>query len=140
MDRSEVERLLEQHRASFAARDAARIALDHAPDGTFESPAHGLVKGREKIEEVYRYWFTAFPDMHFEWETPLIDGPRAAFSWRLAGTLSGPFFGEVRPGTRLEIVGAAEYAFGAEGIVSARHVFDFSGALVRAGALKVKPS
>ena len=36
--------------------------------------------------------------------------------------------------------GAAEYTFSETGIVSARHVFDFSGTLLRAGVLKVKPA
>ena len=36
--------------------------------------------------------------------------------------------------------GAAEYVFGEQGIVSVRHIFDFSQALVAAGVLKIKPT
>ena len=36
--------------------------------------------------------------------------------------------------------GAAEYTVSEQGIVAARHVFDFSGTLMRAGVLKVKPA
>ena len=36
--------------------------------------------------------------------------------------------------------GAAEFVFGDEGIVSVRHIFDFSQALVTAGVLKIKPT
>ena len=50
-----------------------------------------------------------------------------------------PGFGDVRPGIPVRFAGAAEYVLSPEGIVSARHVYDFTGALVAAGALKVKP-
>jgi len=142
MTRSEIETLLERHRAAFASRDPDRIAANHAELGTFESPAAGLATGRARITEVYEYWLSAFPDMEFTWETPLIDANRVSFIWRFRGTLAaaGKFFGEAKPGTRVEFLGAAEYAISPAGIESARHVFDFTGALVNAGALKVKPS
>lgn len=140
MTRPEIESLLEEHHAAFASRDPARIAAGHAPDGTFESPAAGKVSPRDRIEEIYRYWFAAFPDMIFDWGPPIIDGDRVAFFWTFQGTVAGPFFGDARPGTRVTMIGAAEYLMSPDGIVSARHVFDFSGALVKAGALKIKPS
>lgn len=112
----------------------------HTADGTFDSPAYGVVRGRGAISDVYRYWYRAFPDFLLTWEYALIDPPRACYCWTLEGTAEGPFFGEVRPGTRITMIGAAENVFSEEGIVSIRHVFDFSGALVRAGVLKVKPS
>jgi predicted ester cyclase len=98
------------------------------------------VLGRPEIRKVYRYWLTAFPDMDMTWDAPLVDGDRAAIFWRFSGTVSGEFFGEVRPGTRVTFAGAAEYRLAPEGILSARHVFDFTGALVTAGVLKVKPA
>ena len=68
--------------------------------------------------------------------------PSAAISeiGSFTGTSAGPFFGQVRPGTHVKMIGAAEYTFGDEGIVSVRHVFDFSGVLVATGVLKVKPA
>ncbi len=140
MTRQDIESLLEQHRAAFASRDPVRLAATHEANGTFESPAVGKVSPRERIQEVYRYWFTAFPDMVFDWDPPIIDGDRVALFWNFQGTVAGPFFGDARPGTRVTMVGAAEYVVSPGGIVSARHVFDFSGALVKAGALKIKPS
>ncbi len=142
MTRPEIEAFLERHSAAFASRDADRIAASHAEHGTFESPAAGLVTGRERISEVYGYWLSAFPDMEFTWGSPLIDGDRLSFIWRFRGTLAagGKFFGEAKPGARVEFQGAAEYVVSTAGIERARHVFDFTGALVNAGALKVKPS
>ena len=140
MTRSEIDAFMERHRESFSSRTAGTIAADHAEHGTFYSPAVGTVTGRARIVDVYQYWLTAFPDMEFTWGPPIVDGHRAAIFWQFRGTLAGPFFGDVKTGTRLEFPGAAEYDLSPAGIVAARHVFDFSGALVKAGVLKVKPT
>ncbi len=139
MTRAEIQGFLDRHLRSFASRNAATIAADHCEQGTFESPAAGVVRGRESIKEVYRYWLTAFPDMEFTWREPLVDGDRAAFFWHFKGTAAGEFFGHVEPGKHVEFLGAAEYDLSPAGIVRARHIFDFTGSLVSAGVLKVKP-
>ena len=140
MTRSAIDDLLERHARAFASRDAAAIAATHTESGTFESPAAGRVAGRAQIEAVYVYWLQAFPDIEFTWGPPIVEGDRVALFWRFKGTLAGPFFGEVKPGTRVEFPGAAEYVMSPDGIQSARHVFDFTGALVTAGVLKAKPA
>lgn len=139
MTRSEIEALLVRHREAFARRDAAALAADHVEEGTFESPAHGVVRGRQGILGVYSYWFEAFPDLVLTWESVVIDDDCAAFFWTFEGTTRGPFFGVARPGTRVTMIGAADYRFTESGILSARHVFDFSGMLIRTGVLKTKP-
>jgi predicted ester cyclase len=140
MTRPEIDALLARHQLSFAGRRAETIAADHTEQGTFYSPAAGTVTGRAAIQKVYEYWLAAFPDMSFTWDAPIVEGDRAALFWHFGGTLAGQFFGDVRPGTRVEFPGAAEYLLSPGGIVSARHLFDFTGALVTAGVLKVKPA
>ena len=140
MTRSDIVELLERHRRGFEAHDAAALAADHLEDGTFESPAHGVVTGRENIQEVYEYWFEAFPDLSLKWEAAIIDGDRAAIFWEFSGTSRGPFFGIAGANTPVQMRGAAELAFDAGAIRSVRHVFDFSSVLVRTGVLKVRPS
>jgi predicted ester cyclase len=140
MTRADVERMLGEHAAGFAARDAERLAATHAPDGTFESPAAGLVRGRPAILNVYLYWYKAFPDFTLTWDAPIIDPPRAAVFWSFEGTAEGPFFGDPKPGKHVKMVGSAEFVFGPEGIVSVRHLFDFSAVLVATGVLKIRPS
>lgn len=139
MIRDAIVELLERHREAFKRRDAEALAADHALEGTFESPAHGVVTGRPAILEVYKYWFTAFPDLQITWHEPLVDGERAAVFWTFAGTSHGPFFGVIGAGTRVELRGAAEYIFADGAIRSVRHIYDFSGMLVKTGVLKVKP-
>lgn len=138
MDRAAVDAFLSRHAASFASRDAARLAADHTPDGTFYSPAAGTVRGRAEIHKVYEYWLTAFPDLSFTWLAPVVDGHRVALFWHFGGTVSGKFFGDVKPGTRVEFDGAVELVLSDEGIVAANHIFDFTGALIAAGVLKIK--
>lgn len=140
MTRAAIEQLLARHKDAYLRRDAEALADTHAAAGTFESPAYGVVTGRTAILDVYRYWYKAFPDFLLTWESPLIDPPRASFFWTFNGTVAGPFFGDVKVGTKVQMLGAAEYSCGEDGILVARHVFDFSGALVRTGVLKIKPA
>lgn len=139
MTRSEIDALLARHLQSFASRSPATIAADHTEHGTFHSPAAGTVTGRADIQKVYEYWLAAFPDMEFTWGPPIVEGTRVALFWHFGGTVSGQFFGDVKAGTRVQFDGAAEYVVSPEGIVSARHLFDFTGALITAGVLRVKP-
>ena len=139
MTRADIEAFLERHRRSFARGVAATLAADHTVDGSFESPAAGQIRGRDAIEEVYRYWLAAFPDLSFNWREPVIEGDRVALFWHFRGTLAGEFFGAHERGKRVEFTGAAEYLLSPAGIVTARHVFDFTGSLVSAGVLRVKP-
>lgn len=139
MTRAAIEQRLAEHQAAFLARSPELLAATHAPDGTFESPAHGLVRGRDAILDVYKYWYRAFPDFMLTWGAPLVDPPRAALFWSFEGTTTGPFFGAVRAGTPIKMLGAAEYTFSDAGIVAVRHIFDFSAVLVNAGVMKIKP-
>lgn len=140
MTRSEIEELLAQQKEAFFQRDPDALARLHAPEGTFESPAYGVVTGRQAIGDVYRYWYAAFPDFLLTWDSAIIDPPRASYFWTFKGTAAGPFFGDVKVGSKIAMVGAAELLCGSGGILAIRHVFDFSGALMRAGVLKVKPA
>jgi predicted ester cyclase len=140
MTRAAIEARLADHHLHFERRDADGLAADHAPRGSFTSPAHGTVHGRPAIREVYRYWYGGFPDFTLTWDAPIIEGDQAAVFWHFEGTAVGPFFGMVAAGSRVVMDGAGWYVFGEEGILSVRHVFDFSGVLVKAGVLKIKPT
>ena len=140
MTRQAIENLLARQKAGFARRDPEALAALHAPDGVFESPAYGIVTGRDAIRDVYRYWYSAFPDFLLTWDHALIDPPRASYFWTFTGTAAGPFFGDVKVGSRVNMIGATECRFEDDSILTIRHVFDFSGALLRTGVLKVKPA
>lgn len=140
MTREAIEQILARHQEAFIRRDVEALVATHAPEGSFESPAYGVIRGKAAIRDMYRYWYSAFPDFMLSWKTALIDPPLASFLWTFRGTSAGPFFGDVKPGTPIDMTGAAQLSFSEEGILVARHVFDFSGVLVRAGVLKIKPA
>jgi steroid delta-isomerase-like uncharacterized protein len=139
MTRDEIVALFDRHQEAFVRRDADALASQHAEQGILESPAHGVVRGRGKIADVYRYWFTAFPDLRLHLGSPIVGDDRAAVFWTFAGTAHGPFFGIIGAGTRIEMSGAAEYMLADGAIQSVRHIFDFSGVLMKTGVLRVKP-
>ena len=140
MTRADIEQRLAEHQSAFLRRNPEELAAQHAVNGTHESPAHGLITGRAEILAVYKYWYTAFPDFILSWDSPVIEPPRAAIFWTFEGTVAGPFFGDVKPGTPVKMRGAGEFVFGEDGIESVRHIFDFSALLVTTGALKIKPA
>ena len=99
--------MIERHRQAFASRDAQPLAAGHAPNGTFESQAAGVVRGRAAIQGVYEYWLKAFPDLGFTWREPIIDGDRVSLFWHFTGTLAGgDFFGPAQLGAHVEFSGA----------------------------------
>jgi predicted ester cyclase len=98
------------------------------------------VQGRPAIEMVYASWFKGFPDLLLDWKDPVIEGDRAVFFWTLTGTASGPFYGIVGSGTQVTATGAGDYRLAPDGIVSARHVFDWTAVLVATGVLKARPA
>ena len=140
MTRDAIEMLVARHKEGYARRDVEALVATHAEHATFDSPAYGVVQGRDAIRDIFQYWYNAFPDMLLTWESALIDPPRASWFWTLDGTASGQFFGDVKVGSKVHMIGASECECSEEGIVAIRHVFDFSGALVRTGVMKMKPS
>lgn len=136
-----IDALIERYREGFRRLDAEALADNHVPNGTYESPAHGKLQGRSAIEGVYRYWFTAFPDLTIEFDEIVKDADSVAVFWTFKGTQKGRFFGlpETASGKRVEMKGATLYRLNEHGIQHVQQIFDFTGVLVKAGILKVKP-
>ena len=95
MTRPEVEAFLARHKQSFDSRSASTLAADHTENGTMRTQAEGTVAGRAEIQKVYEYWLTSFPDMDFDWESPIVEGDRVAFLWHFGGTVSAPGAGKL---------------------------------------------
>jgi predicted ester cyclase len=140
--REETVAFLERRQAAYDRRDATALAADHAPDGTVDSPtAGGNVRGRAAIEEIYRAWFKAFPDVVLEDEhEPLIDGDRIALVSTLTGTDLGGFMEMPPTGKQFRLRVVRLYTVSEGLIVSERRIYDFTGMLVQIGVLKAKPA
>ena len=141
MTRRDVEELIRRQREAIERHDPVATAIEHAADGIFDSAtAGGIVRGRAAIEQVYRTWFTAFPDMTLTTEELLIDGDRAVQIATVAGTDTGGFMGMSPSGRpfRIPVVLVCTVREGV--IVHQRNITDFTGLLVQIGVLKAKPA
>jgi uncharacterized protein (TIGR02246 family) len=140
MTRDEILALFTRREAAWAARDAASLTADHAPDGVVVSPTGGVLEGLVEIERIYRVWFTAFPDLIFATEDLLVDDQRAALLCRITGSHSGEFFGMPPTGRRIEVSGCFIYRMEKGKIAHERRILDFTGLLVQVGVLRAKPA
>ena len=142
MTRAETLAFFARRQAEYDRRDAAALAAGHAPDGTVDSPAAGgSVRGRAAIEDVYRAWFKAFPDVVFEDDDePLIDGDRVALVSTLVGTDLGGFMETAPTGKHFRLRLVRLYTMSDGLIASERRIYDFTGMLVQIGLLKAKPA
>lgn len=98
--------ILEGLYGAYNAGDARGAAVLYADDGRHEEIATGQVRqGRDKIAEGLERFFEAFPNAHWQPVTTIAEGPHAAATYVLTGTLVGdlgPFSGK---GQALELAG-----------------------------------
>ena len=141
MTRQDVEELFARRLEALARHDSAALAMLHSADGMVDSPmAGGTVHGRRAIEEVYRAWFTAFPDVKFSAdEALLIDGDRAAQRLTIGGTDTGGFLNLPPTGKAFRVPLVGLFTLADHKIVHERRIYDFTGMLIQIGVLKAKP-
>ena len=141
MTRQDVEDVFARREQAIRRRDAEMLASLHSVDGVLESPtAGGTVHGRRAIEDVYRKWFSAFPDAAFTAdEPPLIDGNRVAQRFTMSGTDTGGFLGLPATGKAFRMPLVALFEFTEREIARERRIYDFTGLLIQIGVLKAKP-
>lgn len=140
MTREEIQALFDRREAAWRAKDAAALALDHAPDGVVISPTGGVLEGRADIERIYRVWFTAFSDFAFTVEDLVVEDDRAALLGRVTGRHSGEFFGMPATGRQIDVACGFFYRFDGMLIAHERRILDFTGLLVQVGVLRAKPA
>jgi predicted ester cyclase len=140
MMREEIVALFDRREGAWRSRDAAALAMDHAPDGVVISPTGGVLEGRDDIERIYRVWFNAFADFAFTVEDLLVEGNRVALLGRVTGKHSGEFFGMPATGRRIDVACGFFYRFEGPLIAHERRILDFTGLLVQVGVLRAKPA
>ena len=141
MTRQNVEEMFARRQQALARRDAATLGSLHSVDSVLESPtAGGTVYGRRAIEEVYRAWFSAFPDAAFAAdEALLIDGDRVAQRLTTSGTDTGGFLGLPPTGKAFRMPLVVLCTLDDSHIVYERRIYDFTGMLIQIGVLKARP-
>jgi steroid delta-isomerase-like uncharacterized protein len=140
MTRQDVLGLLERWRDALGRGDVDDFANLYAEQAAVESPMIGATSGRDGVINVFRAFFSAFPDASFVWETPVVDGRLVSASAVLSGTDAGGFMGLAPSGKtfRIPIVFLLEVDNGL--ITRDRRIYDFTGLLIQIGVLKAKPA
>jgi steroid delta-isomerase-like uncharacterized protein len=140
MTREEIVALLERRTQAVNRHDVAALAALHAMGGAIESVMAPRVLGRAAIEEFYRRLFEAFPDFHYEPQDAIIDGDRVAELATFEATHTGLFMGVPGSGRRVRVPGVFIFTLRNHEIERLRSVYDFTGLLVQASVMKIKPS
>jgi steroid delta-isomerase-like uncharacterized protein len=73
--------------------------------------------GRGPVRERAAMLFTAMPDLTLTRQVLVIDGPRHADRWVMAGTHTGDFFGQPSTGASIRIEGATFTTIDEDGMV-----------------------
>ncbi len=140
MTRREITEFLARRDEVWNRHDFAVLAMDHVEDGEVDSPVGGNVKGRKAIEDIYRKWFSSFPDVKYHTENLLIDGNKAVQFVKMTGIQKGDFCGFPPTGKQFEIRCAFLFFFAERKIAREVRIYDFTGLLLQLGVLKAKPA
>ena len=80
MTRDETQQFFARRNDAWRARDLDALPLQHTEDCVLESPLAGRAVGRQAIENIYRAFFTSFPDVAISDLDLIIDGSRVVQS------------------------------------------------------------
>lgn len=140
MTRAEVVGVIERRIEASNRRDVPALTALHAENGVVESLIAGRVEGRAAIGDVYRAWFTAFPDVVVTTDELIVESNRAVQVATITGTDLGGFMGVPATGKpfRMPIVFLFTVVDGL--IAYERRIYDFTGLLLQIGVLKAKPA
>jgi steroid delta-isomerase-like uncharacterized protein len=140
MTRDDIMALFARRQDAMQRRDAEALMADYAEDAVVESPWAGTVNRRDANEQVWRAWWSAFPDQIIHEEDLIVDGDRAALVATAEGTDLGGFMGLPPTGKPFRIPVVFLFTFDDRQIVHERRIYDFTGMLVQIGVLKAKPA
>jgi len=127
----EIEAFFARRREAWSRHDWCALAADYADDCVIESPTVGTHKGRAAVEDVYRLWFTAFPDFMGDLHEVLGVGDRAVMSLTMHGTDTGGFLGQAPTGKPFRFFAVFLYTFRHCQIVYERRVYDLHGVMLQ---------
>ncbi len=140
MNRDDIEAFFVMRDSAWQRHDVEALLANHAETGEVQSPVGGNVKGLSAIEEIYKGWFTSFPDARYTTEHLLIDGDRAVQIVIMTGNHSGSFCGLAPTGKRFMIRCAFLFSFAAGKIAQEIRIYDFTSMLLQLGVLAAKPA
>jgi predicted ester cyclase len=140
MTRDQIVELLNRRLEALKKRDFKGIAAIYTENAVAVSPFGGVQEGRDEIERTYRLFMSAFGDIEYLMDEPIVDGGRVVQIGKVKGTHTGDFFGVAPTGRHLEFEMASVFTFENGLIKEERRIYDFTGVLIQIGVLKAKPS
>ena len=139
MTQSEAQQFFDGRISHWRQRDVDALGRLHTDDCVLESPIAGTVTGRAAIENVYRAFFTSFPDVMLENPDFIADGDRVVQTVTFSGTNTGGFMGMAPTGKRFSFDAVLVCMLRDGQIAHEKRIYDFTGFLLEIGVLKAKP-
>ena len=127
----EIEALFARRDRAWADRDVVALAAPYAENWVLESPTAGTIVGRAAIENLYRIWLTAFPDIRIDTEELLIMADRVVQLVTVYGTNTGGFLGLPPTGKPFRVRGVFIFYLQDGRFVRELRILDFSGVLLQ---------
>ena len=140
MTRAEAEQFFDRRIEMWRQRDIDALGQLHTDDCVLESPIAGTVTGRAAIENVYRAFFTSFPDVTLEHPALVADGDHVVQTVTFSGTNTGGFMGMAPTGKRFSFDAVLICTLRGGRIAHEKRIYDFTGFLMEIGVLRAKPA
>ena len=128
---SKLNTLFAHRHDALARHDSLQLAADYAENCVLESPAWGTLRGRNAVESVFRAFFSAFPDIEFEFPELLFIADRVVETMTMRGTDTGGFLGQAATGKTFRLFMTILLTVENDQIVSERRVYDRGGLLLQ---------
>jgi len=94
----DIQTRLEGWRRAVSERDWATAASYYAEDCVLESALYGKHFGRAGVEDVFRRFWTSFPDAETQFQDPIVAGDQFVQTLVMVGTDTGGFLGQAPTG------------------------------------------
>ncbi len=140
MTRTEAQQFFNRRWELWRGRDVEALGLLHTEDCALDSPIAGHVAGRAAVENVYRRFWTSFPDVMIDDRDLIVEGDRAVQLVTFSGTNTGGFMGMPPTSRRFTFPAVIICTFRDGRIAHEQRVYDFAGFLMEIGVLKAKPA
>ena len=111
---AELREFAARYTAAWCSRDANRVAAFYSPNGSLSVNGDYPAVGRNAIAQLAQSFMMAFPDLHLDMDTLVMQEEGAEYHWTLTGTNTGPG----GTGNRVRISGFERWRIGADGLIA----------------------
>jgi len=131
MKTSEIATLLSRWKSALLRHDMSALAALYAEDCRLDSPVAGKVVGRSAVEGATGRFFSAFPEVSLEFDSPLIAQNKAVQTVTFRGTDTSGLFGQAPTGRPFRVFLVSFLEFDNGQILTEQRVYDLKGLLLQ---------